>query len=402
MSKTWRVALHEYSRHVFNKRFLLGLLSVPFVIILMIGLVFLIVSLESNPKPIGYLDLSGMLANPLPPPEVEAPDKPVEFRAYADEATAMAALDAGEIQAYYVIPEDYLTTGSLSVVHREAIKDFPRSQFYDFLAVNLLRDADPAIANRIVESEEVIVQSPDGSRSMSSTSWFNILLPFIAAIVFIVAMFTAGGYLMQAVVEEKENRTMEVIMTSVSPNQFMAGKIIGDIAIGLTQILAWIGFIIIGILVSRNSLEFLQGVQISPQSLLLIVVILIPAFVMVCALMAAIGATVSEAREGQQMTGLISLPIWIPYMLTGVIIGSPNAPIVVALSLFPFTAPLTMLIRQGMTNIPAWQIALSAAIMILSAVGSVWLAGRTFRLGMLRYGKRLAWRDIFARQGARS
>ena len=134
--------------------------------------------------------------------------------------------------------------------------------------------------------------------------------------------------------------------------------------------------------------------------MLLLVTILLPAFVMVCALMAAIGATVSEAREGQQMTGLISLPIWIPYMLTGIIIGSPNAPIVVALSLFPLTAPLTMLLRQGMTNIPAWQIAASSIIMVLSAAGSVWLAGRAFRLGMLRYGKRLKLKEIFARQGA--
>jgi ABC-2 type transport system permease protein len=202
---------------------------------------------------------------------------------------------------------------------------------------------------------------------------------------------------MQAVVDEKENRTMEVLMTSVSPNQFMAGKIVGDIAIGLTQMLAWIGFVIIGILVGREKLGFLQGIQLSPQTLLLILVILMPAFVMVCALMALIGATVSESREGQQMTGLISLPIWLPYMLTGVIIGNPNAPIAVALSLFPFTAPITLLMRQGMTIIPAWQLAVSSAILVLSAAASVWLAGRAFRLGMLRYGKRLAWREIFAK-----
>ena len=190
---------------------------------------------------------------------------------------------------------------------------------------------------------------------------------------------------------------MEVLMTSVSPNQFMAGKIIGDIAIGLTQILAWVGFVVVGILAFRNRLEFLQGIEISPQTLILIAVILAPAFVMVCALMALIGATVSESREAQQMTGLVAMPIWIPYMLTGIIIGSPNAPIVVAFSLFPLTAPLTLLIRQGMTNVPAWQLALSSAILILSAAGSVWLAGRAFRLGMLRYGKRLRWKEIFAR-----
>lgn len=397
MSKAWRVALHEYSQHVFNKRFLAGLLSVPFVTALLIGLIFLIFAMENNTRPVGYVDHSGLLTDPVAPPEVEPPTKPVEFRAYPDESTAMDALEAGEIAAYYVIPEDYLTAGRLSMVHIEDVKDAARYQFYDFLTVNLLRDYDLAVAERLVEPEEVIVQSADGSRSMSSNNWFNILVPLIAAIAFVIAMFTAGGYLMQAVVDEKENRTMEVLMTSVSPNQFMAGKIVGDIAIGLTQILAWVGFVVVGILAFRSRLEFLQGIEVSPQTLLLAAVILLPAFVMVCALMALIGATVSESREGQQMTGLVAMPIWIPYMLTGVIIGSPNAPIVVAFSLFPLTAPLTLLIRQGMTIIPAWQIALSSIILILSAAGSVWLAGRAFRLGMLRYGKRLRWKEIFSR-----
>ena len=134
--------------------------------------------------------------------------------------------------------------------------------------------------------------------------------------------------------------------------------------------------------------------------MLLGLVILLPTFVMVSAFMALIGATVSEAREGQQMIGLISLPIWIPYMLIGLIMENPNSPLTVGLSLFPLTSALTMLIRQGVTIIPGWQIAVSAIILVLSAAGAIWLAGRAFRLGMLRYGKRLAWREIFTRRGA--
>jgi ABC-2 type transport system permease protein len=397
MIKTWRVALHEYRQHVFNKRFLLGLFSVPLLLLVMVGLIFLIFAMENNQAPIGYVDLSGILADPLPPPPVENPDRPVEFFAYPDEAAAMSALEAGEIQAFYVIPADYRTSGALRVVHLQDLKYSPRSQFEAFLSVNLLRDADPAVANRLIEASDVTVRSPDGSREMSSTGWFNMLLPAFAGMAFVIAMFTAGGYLMQAVVEEKENRTMEVLITSVSPGQFMAGKIIGDIAIGLTQIAVWLAFIAGGILIGRGSIDFLQGIQISPQLVLLVVVILFPAFVMVAALMAAIGATVSEAREGQQMTGLISLPVWIPFMLLMLIVESPNSPVVLFLSFFPLTAPLTILMRQSMTILPAWQIAVSAGIQILGAVGAVWLAGRAFRLGMLRYGKRLRWKEIFAR-----
>ena len=401
MTKTWRVALHEYVKHVRNRRFLLGLLSVPLVVVVMIGLVFLIISMENNTTPLGYVDHSGLLADPVPAPAPEPPDKPVPILAFADEAAARAALEAGKIQGYYVLPEDYLTSGKIQLVHAAGIKAPARQQFYNFLSANLLKSTDPAVASRLMEGADVTIQSPDGKRSVSTGDWFSILLPFIAGIIFIVAMFSTGGYLMQAVVEEKENRTMEVIITSVSPNQFMAGKIIGDIAVGLTQILGWMLFIAAGILIGRNYADFLRNIQISSQTILIFTFILLPSFVTVAALMAAVGATVTEAREGQQVTGILALPIWIPYMLFGVIFRNPNSPLAVLLSMLPLTAPLAILMRDGVAILPAWQIGISALIQVLAAAGAIWLAGRAFRLGMLRYGKRLKWREIFARQGAK-
>jgi ABC-2 type transport system permease protein len=401
MIKTWRIALHEYQRHVFTRRFLLGLLSVPFMMVVLIGLICLIISMENKTRAVGYVDQSGLLAHPLPAPTVSALDKPIEILAYPDEAAANTALQADEIQAYYLLPADYLSTGKLKVVHVSDLKSPARSQFYNFLAANMLSGMDAQVANRILSGDEIIIQAVDGSREISSeTGWLGLFIPILAALGFVVAMFTAGGYLMQAVVEEKENRTMEVILTSVSPNQFMAGKILADMSIGLTQILAWLIFIIIGFKVAAVKFEILQNIQISSQILLIGLVVLLPTFVMVSAFMALIGATVSESREGQQMIGLISLPIWIPYMLIGLIMENPNSPMAVGMSLFPLTSALTMLIRQGVTIIPGWQIAVSAIILVLCAVGAIWLAGRAFRLGMLRFGKRLAWREIFARRGA--
>lgn len=400
MIKVLRVARHEYGQHVFNKRFLMGLLSVPLVIIVMVGLIFLIISIENDTTPLGYVDNSGLLSDPVPAPAVEKPGKPVPMLPFASDSEARSALDAGEIQAYFVLPADYLSTGKLTLVYLEDVKAPARYQFYDFLTVNLLRDFDPLVAERLVAGGEVTIVTPDGSRSASSQDWFNVLLPMLAGLGFLIAMFSTGGYLMQAVVDEKENRTMEVIITSLSPNQFMAGKIIGDISIGMTQILLWGGFIVGTILLTRNSLDFLSGVRVAPQTLFLMAAVVFPSFVVVAALMALVGATVADAREGQQVTGLIALPVWIPYMLFALIMENPNSPIAILLSLFPMTAPLTMLIRDGLTVLPAWQIALCAVIQIASAAGTIWLAGRAFRLGMLRYGQRLKLREVFARQKA--
>lgn len=397
MNKIWHVASHEYRQHVFSKRFLFGLLSIPLVIALMVGVIFIIFAMENNTSPIGYVDHSGLLSDPVPGPKPEAPYKPVPMMAFANEDEAQAALDGGRIQAYYVLPADYRASGELKVVYTKAVKSPARRQFYDLLGANLLKDTDPLTAKRLVEGAELTVQSADGSRSLSSDNWFTFLIPVISGIVFVIAMFTAGGYLMQAVVDEKENRTMEVIITSVSPNQFMTGKIIGDIGVGITQILAWGVLILIPILIGRGTFKFLQAIQFSNQTMMVLAFIMLPSFVLVAALMATIGGTVTEASEGQQMTGLISLPIWIPYMLMALLMSNPNSPLALALSLIPLTAPITMLIRDGMTILPTWQIALSAAIQILCAAGAIWLAGRAFRLGMLRYGKRLRWREIFAR-----
>jgi ABC-2 type transport system permease protein len=401
VNKVWLVALHEYRQHVFTKRFLFGLFSIPLVLVLMVGLIFLIVYLEINTTPLGYVDYSGLLADPLPAPKPEAPYRPVPILKFDDEAGAQAALDDGKIQAFYVLPADYRTSGELKVVYVKAVKSPARQQFYDFLGANLLKDTDPLVAERLVEGAELIVQSADGSRSLSSENFFTFLIPVFAGIIFVIAMFTAGGYLMQAVVEEKENRTMEVIITSVSPNQFMTGKIIGDIGVGMSQILAWGLMIVIPILIGRGTFKFLQAIQLSSQTQMVLAFIMLPSFVMVAALMAAIGGIVTEAGEGQQMTALISMPLWIPYMLMGLLMSQPNSPLALALSLIPLTAPIAMLVRDGMTILPAWQIATSALIQVLGAAGAIWLAGRAFRLGMLRYGKRLRLKEVFARSKSR-
>jgi ABC-2 type transport system permease protein len=202
---------------------------------------------------------------------------------------------------------------------------------------------------------------------------------------------------MQAVVEEKENRTMEVLMTSVSSTQLMSGKIIGIIGVGLTQLLAWIGFATLAVLAGRYYFPFLEAIHISFSSVGLLVITLLPAFVMVAALMVAVGATVTDAREGQQIASLFTFPVVIPYWFTYQLMSNPNGPLAVGLSLFPLTAPVALTMRVGFTYIPMWQVGVTTGILVVSALASLWLAGRAFRLGMLQYGQRLSWRQLSGR-----
>ncbi len=398
MNKFFRITWHEYTRHVFRRRFLLALFSVPLMILLMIVLVISIIRIESKSTPVGYVDHSGLLAAAIPQPAVKWPQRNVSMQAYPDETAATADLKAGKLQVYFIIPADYLQSGQAQEVYLTEPKGTAVEQFISFLTTNLLAGQPPQVANRIQAGMHLTIQSADNRKETSENSIVNLILPFLAGILFIVGMTTSSGYLMQAVVEEKENRTMEIMITSVSPGQLMSGKVIADIAVGVTQLIVWSIFIVIGLVVGKSYLSFLNGLQFSGQTIGILILVMVPAFIMISGLMAAVGATVTEASEAQQFMGLFTIPIWIPYILVGTFIQNPNSLLAIILSFFPLTAPMTIAMRIGFASIPTWQLIVSELILVLSAMGAVWLAGRAFRLGMLRYGQRLRWKEIFKRQ----
>jgi ABC-2 type transport system permease protein len=398
MNKFWQVAWHEYSRHVFRRRFLLALLSVPFMLVVMIVLILVILWTSSSPLPVGYIDHSGILENPIPQPAAKWPERTAPMVPYVDETTAEADLQAGKLQAYYLIPQDYLKTGQAQVTYENKLNEIAAQQFNTFLKINLFTNLPTDIANRLIDGSDLVVQSTEQSQLSTQDRIINLVLPVIAGILFIVAMSISSGYLLQAVVEEKENRTMEIMVTSVSPGQLMSGKIVGDIGVSITQLAVWGAFLVLALLFGKNYFPFLSGFRFSGEMIGIILAVMIPAFVMISGLMAAVGATVTEASEGQQILALFTIPIWIPYILIATFINNPNSPIAIVLSFFPLTAPMTITMRIGLASIPTWEIIVSVSILILSAVGSLWLAGRAFRLGMLRYGRRLRLKEIFSQQ----
>lgn len=396
MNKFWRVAIHEYRRHVLRRRFLFALLSVPGLILVMILVGFMIATANRSDLPVGYVDQSGLLANPLPPPEPDPSNDPLALVAFQTQSEAEADLESKEIQAYYLLPPDYQRTGRAQLFYVTELSSDAEEQFADFLRLNLLRDQPEAVANRLISGDNLTVRTPDGSREMSERDWFNIFTPFAAGLAFIIAIFTTSGYLMQAVVEEKENRTIELLITSVSPFQMMAGKIIGIIGVGLTQIVAWLSVAFLAVLIGRSTFDWLQALTISPGFVGLMVVVMLPSFVLVAALMAAVGATVTEAREGQQVSGLFTLPVMVPYWFTYQIMSNPNGSLAIVLSYFPLTAPVALTMRAGFTALSLGEVLLSVGLLVLSAIAALWLAGRAFRLGMLRYGQRVNLRELFA------
>ena len=399
MKKFWLVFLQEYKRHVLRKRFIFAVLSMPLFIGVIALIGFLSVRMQYNGDPIGYIDSYGVLTNPQPVPVNKTSVLPsAQLVSYKDEASARADLNANKIQAFFVISKDYLSTGEVSLVKGKTSSSNLQDDFGNFLSYNLLAGKPQQVVTRLTEGNTLIVRSADGSREYSPDNWIVIAMPFIAGILFIIAVNISGGYLLQAVSEEKENRTMEIIITSVSPSQLMAGKVIADLLVGLTELTIWITFGLIGLRFIPQWISAGQSLHLDAGSVLLMAGTFLPAFVMVAALMGAIGSIATGTREAQQIAGLFTLPIVIPFWFVSAIMFNPNGAISVGMSMFPLTAPIALPLRAVFTTVPAWQIAVTISLLLILAAFSVWLAGRAFRIGMLSYGKKVSFRELFRPQ----
>ena len=401
MTKVWQVIKYEYARHVFRKRFLVSLLSLPIAVAALIAVSYLIASLAIDTSPVGYIDHADVInENSTGEEEGSAFDPVISFLSYDSEEQALNSLESEEIQAYFIIPEDYPEVMDVQLIYIDEPDSMIQRRFTDLIQQNLVAASDlsPEVEKRLKEGDLVTLIALDGSREMREDEWFMIFTPFIAGVLFITVVMTSGGYLLQAVVEEKENRTMEIVVTSISPGQLMTGKIIGNIAVGLTQFVIWLIFLWIGLKIGGNVWPILKDFSLPTNYLLVLLLVMLPAFVMVAAMMAALGSTLTETREAQQISGMFSLPITLPFYVSSIIMENPNGTLATVLSYFPLTAPITILMRMAFTVVPTWQLAINIAILVLFAVFAIWFAGRAFRLGMLRYGKKLALKEIFRKQ----
>lgn len=397
MNKLRRVAVYEYQRNVFKKSFLITLISVPLMVALSIGMGFMIETVRDDNRPVGYVDQAGVLAQALPAPVGASFDKPVELIAFQTEADARASLESREFQAYYLLPADYLETRHVRLVYLKKPGENAERQFYNFLQINLMSSHSPEFAYRAAAGTDVTVRSIDGRRTVPSGGpTFGILMPLFITIAFLALLFMSSGYLLSAVADEKENRTIEILVTSGSAQQIIGGKVAGILAISLTLLVAWTAVVILGIFLSvQVGIGWFQNLEMDWGTVLASAAIALPAYVLVAALMAALGAMVTTNQEGQSLSTIFVVLHLLPLYISLVFLNHPQSVLAIVLSILPFTALMTVGMRNIFAYVPPWQVVASVCVQTLCAFGAIWLAGRAFRLGTLHYGQRLSWRSLF-------
>ncbi|HYK25759.1 MAG TPA: ABC transporter permease [Steroidobacteraceae bacterium] len=211
---------------------------------------------------------------------------------------------------------------------------------------------------------------------------FARVLPFIPGILLFIGIITAGPTLMSSTVEEKSSRVIEVLLASVSPIELMAGKLLGQLGVGLTIMAVYLGlgFFVLG--------EYSLARMLDPMLIVYLIAFYLLAYMFYGGLMLSIGAAINQIAEAQSLMGPVMILLLVPYMLVFIIGANPNSTLSVAMSFIPPINSFAMLARvASATPPPAWQVLGSMLVSAAAAIAVVWFAAKVFRIGLLMHGK---------------
>ncbi len=412
MNKIWSVLKREYLQIVKTKGFLVSTILGPVLMIAMVGVpVLLAVATKGEKKTIAVVDATGALYDGLAARLGEYKMGDGSPRFTLEPAPAGASIEAARadlgrrimaktLSAAIVIPSDVWTGGRAEYVSRhvsdfEEIRDINQALTGAVVERRLAREGlDPARVSEFIK--------PVSLRTMKATErgeeedrGGTFAVSYILVLILYMTMFFYGAIIMRGVIEEKNNRVVEVILSSLKPFQLMMGKILGIGAVGLTQYSIWALFgwfaTKYGASMAGSMLPSASGLKLPtvPGYIwLAFVVFFLLGYFLFATIYAAVGSAVNSEKEAQQLLTPVTITLVIPIMMMTMMMRSPNAPVSVALSLVPFFAPILMMMRITILLPPLTQIAASVALLLLANLGMIWLAAKIYRVGILMYGQR--------------
>lgn len=433
MSKIGLIIKREYTTRVMKKSFILLTFLTP---ILFAGMIALVVWLggikDDKVKKIIVIDKTHLYTHVLKSNEVysfQYVDAPVEdVKKHNGEKNQFAAL--------LYISDDLTTNPKAVILYSEKqvnmeLKSYITVQLNKYVEEQKLSAYNIPRLKEMVEKSHTEIDlktmkwSQDGKEKIGSAE-LAIAIGMLSAFVIYMFIIIYGAQVMSGVVQEKTNRIVEVIISSVKPFELMMGKIIGIAMVGLTQFLMWVlltGIIsvVVGSIFSGNvDVNTLQqmskmGMQSVPTNVMpseiqslfnalnginyfqivsLFIVYFLGGYLLYASLFAAVGSAVDNETDTQQFSMPIMLPI-IFAIYAGIFAAqNPDGPLAFWCSMIPFTSPIVMMVRLPF-DVPAWQIILSLTILILSFIGTTWMAGKIYRTGILMYGKKATWNELW-------
>ena len=422
-NKTFIVAKNEFMKRVKTKWFVITTLLGPIVLVAFFAVIgFVSVSaIEGGESTIVVLDHSGRIA-----PTLADPDGGITFTVsdQNEDVLRQQVLD-GEYSGYLVLPAG-LVDGDGSARYYSTEGGGVSSFNFDLRSiirntVRQLRLEDQNVPTEVFEiinagvSLDTIKLSDEGEEQGNSAAY--AVVGGIMGFLIYITMLIYGSVVMQGVIQEKMNRVVEIIVSSVRPFQLLMGKVLGIGAMGLVQMTFWAGLIaagtlgsgfIISLFVDPANLELpdsatqaqvldavgFQVPDLGPEVFIFFVIYFLLGYLLFSTLFAGIGSAVEQQQDAQSLMLPVMMPIIISIVFLQAVIEAPNSGLSVALSLFPFTSPIPMVVRIAMIDVPLWQLAASLSLLIGTFIGAVWVSSRIYRVGILSYGKKPSLKEI--------
>ncbi|MDT0633039.1 ABC transporter permease [Rubrivirga sp. S365] len=431
MNKTLLIARSEYLRRVLTKGFLVGVLLAPLGLVLLFVLPAVLGSLSSDDaeRRVAILDESGRLYEAV---AAAAPERfAVERTAAPLDSLRVRVLDE-RLDVALVLPASLLEgRGEASVYGRSGggltqlddVRDAVRG------AVRDVRLADVGAPDEV---QAVLAERPR-VRSVTVTedgdaadgALLATIIGFVVGFAIYLLMFIYGQLVMRGVIEEKQNRIVEVIASSVRPFELLMGKVLGIGAVGLTQVVAW-GVLGAGVLAVLGPVLALFaggpapppgagvaggvaaggaaelpfdvgaiGALLTPGFLTVLVLCFLGGYLFYAALFAAVGSAVEQESDAQSLMLPLTLPIIVPILFLQPMLDQPDSTLSVVLSILPPFSTILLPVRAIATDVPVWQTALALALLAVAFLGAIWVAARVYRVGILMYGKKATFGDLW-------
>jgi len=320
---------------------------------------------------------------------------------FTSKEDATQALIREDVSEYIVIPSNYISLRAIQryTLTKELMTPTITVHLIEsFLTWNLLKDdVSPEVITSIVSplNLEVTRLDKNGDIAKEQGNIGNIIIPAIFSLLLSFALMVGANSLITGLGEEKESRLIEVLFSSVSIRQLITAKVLALGLAGLLQVIVWLlSAPLLLDLASSSFGGFLSDIQLPAYFLVLGILYFILGYLLFAVLSVTIGCISSNTSEAQNLSMFYIMMLFVPLWFFGVMINFPNSPIWVVLSIFPITAPIQMMARLGVSDIPAWQIVTSLVVLGLSVIAGLFLSIKIFRMFMLMYGKRPSVTEI--------
>lgn len=411
MSKVGTVIRKEYTERVRSKSFVIGTILGPALMSLIFFLPMILADKGGQDrKTVGVVDLTGRIFAPLQEQLAAWGNENVTLELVGDDPSGgeekldrlKARILDEELQSGVVISEDFVTSRQVSFYNKSVSAMLLREKVLAPALNRVLRQerfevagvADSLFAYLAEGSQWTsIAITADGEQEQQNEEMTAVMAIALIMIIYIMVILY-GNHTLTAVIEEKGSRMVEVLLSSLSPDSLMLGKILGIGLAGLTQFTIWTGTFF---LLSKQGVQVggitLEAGFLTPLILVCFLLFFLLGFFLYATIYAGVGAMCNSVQDSQQFA-FLNAGLILPMALLPMVMENPNSPLVTILSLVPLFAPVLMFMRVCLETPPIWQIGLSMGLM----VGSIWLtslgAGKLFRIGILMHGASPTWASL--------